>query len=72
MRIRAVDRYEGGNIAVVADHDPRPLAIHLRHAANVDVFAELGIADHPDQRMETILPEGGVLGEQLVEFLEVH
>jgi hypothetical protein len=67
VRIRAIDRDEGRNVAVIADLDSRALGIYLRQSAYVNVFADFRLTDYPHQRMKSIRGKRGQPSKPLLE-----
>src|SRR5882672_3220090 len=67
VRVCAMDRDKGCNVAVIADLDPRALGVYFRQSAYVDAFADFRLTDYPHQRMKSICRKRGQPSKPLLE-----
>src|SRR5689334_1060158 len=57
MRIGAINGYKRSNVTIVFNNDSSAFSIDFRHAADVDVLANLWFSIDPDQGMKPVLSE---------------
>ena len=70
--VRTIYTDKGGDVAVGADPHACSAGIDLGKAANVDVLADLGLADNPHEGMKSVLGHMRGLGEQLAKLGQGH